>query len=256
MERTAVGLPVLDLFRNVPARIVPLQLTGSADQGRAGWARRLDRSQGGTDIADAGVARRPAPGRHAISTLCRRRQHGRGSRPASCRMAIVYFAASDDSQQGYVFGLARDCERGPLPGRRVRLLGERILHAKTGCGFLGETEQAHGFCEMSVHSLSVDAEIVTLFASAWEQLDGTYRAADSHSDDQMPETQREVQIILSDLLRRQRRTRSRGGDYIRSRGALRCNISGLSSATLTPITLSNTSGVIQRTRRTETTIMN
>jgi hypothetical protein len=41
LERTAVGLPVLDLFRKVPARIVPLQLTGSAvkaePDGRGGW---------------------------------------------------------------------------------------------------------------------------------------------------------------------------------------------------------------------------
>ena len=41
LERTAVGLPVLDLFRNIPARIVPLQLTGSATKaepdGRGGW---------------------------------------------------------------------------------------------------------------------------------------------------------------------------------------------------------------------------
>jgi len=41
LERTAVGLPVLDLFRKIPARIVPLQLTGSAvkaePDGRGGW---------------------------------------------------------------------------------------------------------------------------------------------------------------------------------------------------------------------------
>src|SRR5579872_1231197 len=41
MERTAVGLPVLDLFRKIPARIVPIQLTGSAvraePDGRGGW---------------------------------------------------------------------------------------------------------------------------------------------------------------------------------------------------------------------------
>jgi hypothetical protein len=41
LERTAVGLPVLDLFRTIPARIVPLQLTGSAvkaePDGRGGW---------------------------------------------------------------------------------------------------------------------------------------------------------------------------------------------------------------------------
>src|SRR5207249_1467164 len=41
LERTAVGLPVLDLFRTIPARIVPIQLTGSAVQaepdGRGGW---------------------------------------------------------------------------------------------------------------------------------------------------------------------------------------------------------------------------
>ncbi len=41
LERTAVGLPVLDLFRKVPARIVPIQLTGSAvkaePDGRGGW---------------------------------------------------------------------------------------------------------------------------------------------------------------------------------------------------------------------------
>src|SRR5579872_1340481 len=41
LERTAVGLPVLDLFRKIPARIVPVQLTGSATKaepdGRGGW---------------------------------------------------------------------------------------------------------------------------------------------------------------------------------------------------------------------------
>jgi hypothetical protein len=41
LERTAVGMPVLDLFRKIPARIVPLQLTGSAvkaePDGRGGW---------------------------------------------------------------------------------------------------------------------------------------------------------------------------------------------------------------------------
>ena len=41
LERTAVGLPVLDLFRKVPARIVPIQLTGSAvkaePDARGGW---------------------------------------------------------------------------------------------------------------------------------------------------------------------------------------------------------------------------
>jgi hypothetical protein len=41
LERTAVGLPVLDLFRKIPARIVPVQLTGSAvkaePDGRGGW---------------------------------------------------------------------------------------------------------------------------------------------------------------------------------------------------------------------------
>src|SRR5579872_7001507 len=41
LERTAVDLPVLDLYRKVPARIVPLQLTGSAPRaepdGRGGW---------------------------------------------------------------------------------------------------------------------------------------------------------------------------------------------------------------------------
>ncbi len=41
LERTAVGLPVLDLFRKVPARIVPDQLTSSATKaepdGRGGW---------------------------------------------------------------------------------------------------------------------------------------------------------------------------------------------------------------------------
>src|ERR1700730_8579227 len=41
LERTAVGLPVLDLFRTIPARIVPVSLTGSAHKaemdGRGGW---------------------------------------------------------------------------------------------------------------------------------------------------------------------------------------------------------------------------
>ena len=41
LERTAVGLPVLDLFRNIPARIVPVPLTGrrprAEPDGRGGW---------------------------------------------------------------------------------------------------------------------------------------------------------------------------------------------------------------------------